>query len=140
MKKKLAFSLFLGILFLSALSFTLVKERYTAKKVAIVNKKTVKKPTCTANITSFTLVSVTSTSFTVSWTYSGSPASFNYGGYYNPHGGITPGNTTSTTLTLPIPPGACGARIGVLCVCSDGTTVGQTHGVLFGCGDPTIYF
>jgi hypothetical protein len=86
-----------------------------------------------------TLVSISSSSFTISWTYTGSPASFNYGGYFNNSNGSTsplpPGNVLfpTTTLTLPRPAGSCGFRIGLACVCSDGTVVGTGHGILYTC-------
>lgn len=143
MKKNLIFSLILGFLFLGAFSFTLTNDKTVAKKHAVA-KKPVKKSNCTASITGVTLVSVSGSSATITITYSGTPDHFKYGGYYNivsPPGSptIPSANLYTTTLVLPLN-GACGARVWFQCVCSDGTTVGATHGVLFGCGDQTIYF
>ena len=145
MKKNLIFSLILGFLFLGAFSFTLINDKTITKKHAVA-KKTVKKSNCTASITGVTLVSVSGSSATISITYSGTPDHFRYGGYYNHPSPpvssptIPTTNIYTTTLILPLTGGNCGARVWFQCVCSDGTTVGATHGVLFGCGDPTIYF
>ncbi|MDB5024934.1 MAG: hypothetical protein JWP78_2689 [Mucilaginibacter sp.] len=145
MKRNLVFSSMLGVLCFSMLSFSLIKKDHILTKHTVSKNKTTKKSNCTASITGVTLVSVSGSSATITITYSGSPDHFQYGGYYNrvayPAGSppITTTNLYTTTLVLPL--GAnCGARVWFQCVCSDGTAVGATHGVLFGCGDPTIYF
>lgn len=141
MKKILLLSLLAGLFSVALLSFTLTKEKHAPKKHA-----TVKKPSnCVATITGFTVTAVSQTSVTMQWTYSGSPASFNYGGYYNRTGfpgvvTIPNTNTTSTTLTMPINSPNYGIRIQVVCVCSDGTTVGSGHGVYVENGHVVNYF
>jgi hypothetical protein len=144
MKKILFLSLFAGLLTVGLLSFTITKEKHAPKKHVVINKPF----TCTANIASFTVTSISKYSVTVHWTSTGTPASYNYGGYYNNCPTCFPGvttipttNTTSTTLTLPINyPTQWGLRVGVVCVCSDGTTVGSTHGVLVDTGRVVSYF
>ena len=144
MKKYLIFSCILGLLCLSVATFAFIKPVKTVHKHAVTASKTVKRSNCTASVTGVTLVSVTGYSATISISYTGTPDHFRYGGYYNnltPPSSppVTTTNVWTSTFTVPLN-GNCGARIWVQCVCSDGTTVGATHGVLFGCGDPTIYF
>jgi len=141
MKKILLLSVLAGLFSVVLLSFTLTKEKHAPKKHVAVKKLS----NCTATITSFTVTAVSQTSVSVQWTSSGSPASYNYGGYYNSHG--TPAvvtipntNTTSTTLTMPINYPYYGIRIQVVCVCSDGTTVGSGHGVYVENGHVVNYF
>lgn len=144
MKKYIVFSCILGLLCLSVASFAFIKTTKTTVKHTAVKKKTVKRSNCTASVTGVTLVSVSGSSATISISYSGTPDHFRYGGYYNnvsPPSSppVTTTDVWTSTFTVPLN-GNCGARIWVQCVCSDGTTVGATHGVLFGCGDQTIYF
>ena len=134
MKTNLISSMILGFLFISMLPDASIDGKYIYKKtkhfekVSSISKRCF---SCTAQVTNFTLVSDVGGSITFSWSYTGSPASFNYGGYYNESGGgHYSGNTTSTTLTIP-DGGFDGGRIGVVAVCSDGTEVGDTHGVLW---------
>jgi hypothetical protein len=141
MKKRLIMLLSAGVMFLIMLSFSVIKESSFNKPLHSASKK-VKRSDCVADINSFTVNSISSNSITVSWTYTGNPTSFNYGGYYNPG---TPYPTTNvnvatTTITKTIPYGVYGIRIGVVCVCSDGTTVGSTHGAYCENGHVENYF
>ena len=141
MKKILFLSLLAGLFSVALLSFTLTKEKHAPKKHVVAKKVS----NCVATITGFTVTAVSQTSVTMQWTYSGSPASFNYGGYYNNHGTpsvttIPATNVTSTTLTLPINSPHYAIRIQVVCVCSDGTTVGTGHGVYVENGVVINYF
>ncbi|SHN37227.1 hypothetical protein [Mucilaginibacter sp. OK098] len=143
MKRNLIFSLIMGSVFLTMLSFSSITEKPIKKEVPV---KSPQKFTCVADMGPVTLVSINSSSFTISWTYTGSPASFNYGGYFNNTNGssspLPPGNVQlpTTTLTLSRPAGSCGFRIGLACVCSDGTVVGSGHGILYTCGGGVIPF
>jgi hypothetical protein len=143
MRKNLVFYPTLVVLFVSMLSFSFTNNKYVNTTSPVTKKHKVHKTSnCTASITGVTLVSATSSSATITITYSGTPDHFKYGGYYNGVTGnpsIPSTNLYSTTVVIPMS-GACGARVWFQCVCSDGTTVGATHGVLFGCGDATIYF
>jgi len=141
MKKILFLSLLAGLFSVALLSFTLTKEKHAPKKHVPAKKVS----NCVATITSFTVTSITASSITVQWTSSGSPASYNYGGYYNRYNfpgvvSIPTTNTTSTTATLPLAYPDYGIRIQVVCVCSDGTTVGSGHGVYVEYGHVVNYF
>lgn len=134
MKRSLILALTLCVALVVTVSFTLIKRPTPVKKAhskTAPAKKAVSN--CTADMGTVTLVSISSSSFTVSWTHSGTPDHYNYGGYYNgsPFVAFPSGSTYSTTLTLPRPSSAYGFRIGIVCVCSDGTTVGSTHGILY---------
>jgi hypothetical protein len=143
MKRNLILSLIMGSVFLTMLSFSSITEKPVKKTILA---KSPQKFTCVASMGPVTLVSINSSSFTISWTYTGSPASFNYGGYFNNSNGSTsplpPGNVLfpTTTLTLPRPAGSCGFRIGLACVCSDGTVVGTGHGILYTCAGVVMPF
>lgn len=133
MKTNLITSMILGFLFINMLPDPLTGGKFFYKKIKHVETSTATKhcASCTAQVTNFTLVSDVGGNITFSWSYTGSPASFNYGGYWNAPGlGTFSGNTTSTSLTIP-DGGHDGGRIGVVAVCSDGTEVGTTHGVLW---------
>src|ERR1700744_5630813 len=106
MKRNLIMSLTLCVALILTMSFSLIKHPAPAKK-AHTKAAPVKKvlTNCTADMGTVNLVSVSPTSFTVTWTYTGTPTSFNYGGYY--YGGpfvvFPTGNTYSNTITLPRP-------------------------------------
>ncbi|MCR8557682.1 hypothetical protein KXD93_08520 [Mucilaginibacter sp. BJC16-A38] len=132
MKRNLILALTLCVALLVTASFSIIKNG-TPRKKAHAKAVPSKMANCVADMGTVNLVSVTSSSFTVTWTYTGSPTSFNYGGYYNgsPFVPFPAGNTYSNTLTLPRPSASYGFRIGILCKCSDGNTVGSTHGILY---------
>jgi len=147
MKKNLAYSLMLGILLLTTASFAIINTRPVKKGVAKKTAVAVKpKFTCVADVVynSTHLISWSGGSATIGWSTSGSPASCNYGGYYNPTGGITPGNVVGTgptfQVTISVPTGTTSLRIGFLAKCSDGTTVGSTHGALIYPNGTTMQF
>lgn len=116
MKKKLFFAMASVLLMLGILSFTLIHTEPAPKKAA----KRV------ADINNPVSVVYGGGSITITWTASGSPHHFNYGGY----GVVTSGSTTGNSMSYGIGSGT--SRFGVQAVCSDGTPVGSTHGVLFG--------
>jgi hypothetical protein len=150
MKKKLSYSLVLGILLLTTASFALINNRPVkpaGSKKAIVSKAS--KFTCVADIVygSTHLISWTSSAATIGWSTSGSPASCNYGGYYNntsPTINLPAGNVVGAgpdfQLTIPIPSGTTSFRIGFAAKCSDGTLVGSTHGALVYPNGTTVQF
>ncbi|MDN3579843.1 hypothetical protein [Mucilaginibacter flavus] len=128
MKKNLIFSL-LAVLFISGLlSFTLVKTH--AKKAPIAKARVAarvsKKATCSSVVSGLTQTG----SFSFSWSSSGSPNHYNYGGYYQA-GGTFSGTTTSTSVTIPSNSGTPkGGRISVTPVCADGS-LGTPQNILF---------
>ena len=112
---------------LGILSFTLIKDKPVVSKTAA---KVVKLPNCVADIangagTNPIHVSWSPGSITITWDHTGSPDHYNYGGY----GVVTAGSTFTNSKTYSI--GAGTSRFGVVCACSDGSTVGSSHGVLF---------
>lgn len=122
MKKNLIFSLLAGIIFIGILSFTVFK-----KTNSLFSNKYHKSSNCTGTLTGIS--STRSGSYvTITWTYSGNPSSFNYGGYYQNNTPFPTGNTTSTSITIPY---NTGGRIGIAAVCSDGSTTGNGVNTLF---------
>jgi hypothetical protein len=141
MKKDLIFSLILGFLCFFVIS---MNEKPVDRK-PVINKTAIKgsKPhcSCNANVTNFTIVRDSGGWITFSWDFTGDPVGFNYGGYYNgPGGGLIPPGTVYGTAFSVRDNGSWGGRFGVLAVCSDGTTGGQTHGVLWANGVAEEYF
>jgi hypothetical protein len=138
MKKNLILSLIAGVLFVSLLSFTVIKK-LSVHPASHPRAKTVTKKkcsNCTGGVSAVTLVRDAGGYITVSWTYTGNPAYYTYGGYYNtsvPPYNITTGTAYSTTLTISAGPNDAG-RIGILAYCSDGTSTGETHGILWSHG------
>lgn len=153
MKRKLAFTLVMVMLF-SVPSFSLTKEKPIIKKELSKKKAAPKKIKLKVGqyvdcgyVTGFTVVSLSSSSITISWTHTGTPTSYNYGGYWNTSGPYIPFptvNTTASTATISIPSAATGGRVGVAAVCSDGqpTTNPCSHsiGALFFKNGSVSYF
>lgn len=137
MKSNLILSSILGLMFFGMLTSPMLNmnikpAKHKIKMVQTEATNTGKAPkcSCVAQVTDFTIVHDIGGYITFSWSYTGNPASFNYGGYYNPGGTFGTVNTTSTTVTIP-DNGVGGGRIGVLAICADGSSSGTTHGVLW---------
>ena len=132
MKRILLLRLSAVLVLFSLFSFTPVKNDKPVVRKAHRAAKAVKpaKFTCVADIAApggGNPISVVfgGGSITITWQSTGSPASYNYGGY----GVVTPGNTFSNSISYGVGSGT--SRFGVQCKCADGTVVGSTHGVLF---------
>lgn len=122
MKKNLIFSLLSGIILIGILSFTFLKKTNN-----IFTNTYHKSSNCTGQVTNLT-TQRNGSYITISWNYTGNPASYNYGGYYQNNTPFPTGNTTSTSITIPY---NTGGRIGVLAICSDGSSTGTTANTLF---------
>ncbi len=130
MKKNVIFSLLTLILVFGILSFTTYNKtnnlNYVKKSVTFTSKPH-QSGNCTGQVTNLT-TQRNGTYITISWSYTGNPYSFNYGGYYQNNTPFPTGNTMSTSITIPY---NTGGRIGVLAICSDGSSTGSTANTLF---------
>lgn len=135
MKKHLIFSLFTVLAIVGLLSFTLFKGSPTTYggKPFLIDNKLHNSFTCVAQVTNLHVISDVGGNITFGWSYTGSPASFNYGGYYQYGPPYTySGNTTATQVTIPDHTShGFGGRIGVLAICADGSSSGTTATMLW---------
>ncbi|MDB5090664.1 MAG: hypothetical protein JWR09_4658 [Mucilaginibacter sp.] len=130
MKKNLIYTLLAGLILVVVYSFTAIKP---AHKVHKAKAKAKQQFTCNAVVTSVTGVYNGPYSITITWTYTGTPDHFTYGGnYFCPSGsggsfGTTSTGSTSATISIPFSTlctnnNAYGGINGrVIPICADGT-------------------
>lgn len=118
MKRNLIFTLLAGLILVAVYSFAAIKPNH--KKHAAKAKQLF---TCNAVITSVTGVYTTPTSITLTWTYTGSPSYFTYGGNYFCDTGSHYGTTTTFTnsAVITVPTAYCGINGRIIPLCADGT-------------------
>jgi hypothetical protein len=117
MKRKLIYSLLAGLILVVVYSFTLIKP---VPKNHISKPKLKQSFSCNAVITSVSK-SYSGGSVTISWTYTGSPTRFTYGGYYMCSTGTSFGTTTTYSPSATIPNAACGGTGRIIPLCADNT-------------------
>lgn len=124
MKRNLIYTLLAGLILVAVYSFASIKPTHKTHKAKTKAKQQF---SCNAVITGVTGVYNGPHSITITWTYTGTPDHFTYGGNYYCATGSSYGTTAtnSTSATISIPGGAecdySGINGRVIPICIDGT-------------------
>lgn len=124
MKRKLILPAIACLFLIAFYSFSLIKPGHNKP---LKKDKAVKQFSCSAVVTSVTGVYNGPYSITITWTYTGSPSYFTYGGNFYCATGVSWGtgttSSTSTTITIPSNAGCeySGINGRIIPYCADGT-------------------
>ncbi|WP_428328864.1 hypothetical protein [Mucilaginibacter sp.] len=124
MKRNLIITILVGLILVTVYSFTSIKPNH---KIHKVKAKAKQEFSCNAVVTGVTGVYNGPYSITITWTYTGTPDHFTYGGnFYCATGssfGTTSTNSTSATITIPSGTGCAYSGINgrIIPICADGT-------------------
>ena len=124
MKKNLIYTLLAGLILVVVYSFTAIKPAHKAHKAKAKAKQQF---TCNAVVTGVTGVYNGPYSVTITWTYTGTPDHFTYGGNFFCATGSSYGTTSTTahsaTISIPTSVGCeySGINGRIIPICADGT-------------------